>query len=234
MDAARTLGERARGPRRPDRRRSAPEPSVAPARSAPRTRVIDLRGRTVTPGLPGCPRPSGARRAGPMLRCDLTRTRRPDRLPGDDRGLRRAPTGRGVDPRRRLVHGRLPRRHAPTRGPRRDRARTGRSSSRTATATAPGSTVAHWSWPASPATRGPRRRPDRARRRRRADRRAPRGRRWTSSRACCRTTRPAELRRALRLGQAISTRSGSRPGRTRSSRRESRSGLRRRSRRAAS
>ena len=50
MDAARTLGERARRPRRPDRGGRA---RTRPSRPliGPRTRVIELRGRTVTPGF---------------------------------------------------------------------------------------------------------------------------------------------------------------------------------------
>ena len=59
-----------------------------------------------------------------------------------------AAPGRGVDHRRRLVDGRVPRRHPHPRDARRGRARTGRSSCRTATATAPGSTAGRSSSPA--------------------------------------------------------------------------------------
>ena len=113
------LGERAGRARRADR--GGRDRRGGRGRTSGRsTRVIDLRGRTVTPGLPGRPRPPGPRRAGdaalrPARGCAVR--------PGYDRieAYAAVPSGRALDPRRRLVHGRLRGRDAAPRGPRPDR-----------------------------------------------------------------------------------------------------------------
>ena len=88
----------------------------------PRTRVIDLRGRTVTPGLRRFARPPGlvGHRQAALRPHGLERHRR---VPGADRGLRGGQPGRAVDPRRRLVPRPLPRRPRAPRGPRSRRPR---------------------------------------------------------------------------------------------------------------
>ena len=74
MDAARTLRGRRGRSRRADRRRRARRRHRA-AGSGRATRVIELRGRTGHPGLPGRARPSGPRAGVGQLRCDLPRRR---------------------------------------------------------------------------------------------------------------------------------------------------------------
>ena len=119
----------------------------------PRTEVVDLAGRLLLPGFQDAhvhPVPAGLE----LGRCDLTGTS--DGRTSTVAAIRAyadAHPGAGVDHRRRLVHGGLPRRHArPQRAARRGRARTGPSTCPTATTTAPGSTAAPWRSPASPAT----------------------------------------------------------------------------------
>ena len=122
MDAAPQLGERAGRPRRADRRRSGTTPTSRRLIGPP-TRVIELRGRTVTPGFQDAhvhPVHGGL----DELRCDLHEDARTGALRStviDD--VRALAPRRGLDPRRRLVHGRLPGRHAAARGPRPHRAR---------------------------------------------------------------------------------------------------------------
>ena len=139
------------------------------ARSGPRTPGrSSSRGRTVRPGFQDAHVHPIARRAGPApLR--PARAARPRRLPRRSiAAYAAAPPRRALDPRQRLVHGRLPGRRRRAARTSTGSSRIGRSSSRTATATA--------AWVNS---RGPRarrdhrrdrrpgRRPDRARRRRR-------------------------------------------------------------------
>ena len=87
----------------------------------PHSRVVELRGRTVTPGFGDAhvhPVSAGVGR----LRCDLRGAARTRCLPGRGRRLRGEPPGRAVDRRRRLVDGGLPGRH-----PRSGRPRPGRA-----------------------------------------------------------------------------------------------------------
>ena len=98
---------------------------VRPARPTPAT--ADRAGRAT--GSSTCRRPAGARlRRRPRapvqgglerMRCDLSEGDDPRGLPRHDRGVRRGPPRRAVDPRRRLGDGGLPRRHADRRRPRR-------------------------------------------------------------------------------------------------------------------
>ena len=136
-----------------------------------------------------------------MLRCDLHEDAQSGPGVRQDRRIRALPSGRSLDPWRGLVHGRLRGRHAPTRGPRPDRARPA-------------------GLPGEP--RRPRRVGQHAgARARRGHRRdtstrptagsnatrtaAPRGRctraRWTSSARFMPDDTPADLEEALRLGQ---------------------------------
>ena len=106
----------------------------------PRTRVIDLRGRTVTPGFGDAhvhPVTSGLDR----LRCDLTGSRASTAYLDAIAVVRRVAPGRGVDPRQRLVDGRLPGWHRRSRRSRSDRARSARLPRELATGTRPGSTA---------------------------------------------------------------------------------------------
>ena len=83
----------------------------------PRTRVVELGGRTVTPGFQDAhihPMEAGLE----ALRCNLHDLPRSRRLPRRHRRLRGEPSRRGVDHGRRLVAGRLSGRHAARRGPR--------------------------------------------------------------------------------------------------------------------
>ena len=103
-------------------------------------RAADARRRPRRPAaaarLPGRPRPPdrpagwtcSSATSGSACGRDGSRSRRSAAYVG-------SPPREGLDRRQRLVHGRLRERHAAPRGPRRDRRRTGRRSSRTATAT---------------------------------------------------------------------------------------------------
>ena len=80
----------------------------------PRTEVIDLRGRMVLPGF----QDAHVHASGGGLernQCDLSGTAQPRGLPGRDPGLRRPAPRSRMDHRRRLVHGRVPRRRCPAR-----------------------------------------------------------------------------------------------------------------------
>ena len=142
-------GERARRPRRADRGGRA-----ATRRSGrwigPRTRVIELRGRTVTPGLRGRPRPSGPRRARRMLALRPARRRAGSR-PLARRSSRPTPRTHPDEP---WIRGGgwsmadFPGGIAAPRGPRPDRPRPAGLPRPAATATAPGSTRRRSSWPA--------------------------------------------------------------------------------------
>ena len=156
----------------------------------PRTEVVDLAGRLLVPGFQDAHvHPvGGGHRARPV---------RPHRR-GDHRGVPRRIRAyadahpAGVDHRRRLVDGGVPRRYArPRRAARRASSRTGPPTCSTATTTAPGSTPAPWSWPVSTAaTPRPGRRPHRARRDGAADRDAPGGRDGPGRPTSCRARPP--------------------------------------------
>ena len=106
----------------------------------PRTEVVDLAGRLLLPGFQDAhvhPVPAGARAD---RSCDLTGARSPRSTWRVVRGVRRGAPRPGVDPRRRLVDGGLPRRHADPASCWTRWSPTGRSSCPTGTTTAPGST----------------------------------------------------------------------------------------------
>ena len=165
-------------------------------RIGPSTRVIELRGRTVTPGLPGRPRPPGPRRAGDAAlrpaRRRAVRTRRCDVIEAYVAAHPDEPWILGSGWYMAAFEGGTPRREDLDR----DRRRTGRPSCRTATVTARGSTRGRSSSPGSrPRHARPGRRPDRARPRRDAERHAPRGRHGPRRPASCPTTRRPTSRR---------------------------------------
>ena len=73
------------------------------------TEVVDLGGRMLVPGFQDAhvhPVSSGIE----MLQCDLNELASPDAYVGADRGVRGGRARRAVDPRRRMGHGRVPRR----------------------------------------------------------------------------------------------------------------------------
>ncbi len=143
--------------------------------SGPRTEVVDLRGRMLVPGFQDAH--VHPLRAGlDMLRCDLHDVAASSGYRRRDPRVRRDASRRRVDPRRRLVDGRLPRWHADAGGPRRPSSPTARSSSPTATATRVGQLEGAGARRHHPRHPRPARRPDRARRRRQPHRDAARGR----------------------------------------------------------
>ena len=169
----------------------------SPPHVGPSTRVIELRGRTVTPGLPGRPRPSGPRRARHACAASSTTTRGRARLP-----RRSSPTYARTHPDEPWIRGGgwymddfpggTPRREDldrdrpgsaglpdQSRRPRRVGQHAGRSSSA-------GVDGRH---------AGPRRRPHRARPGRHAERHAARGRDGPRRAVRCRTTRRPTSRR---------------------------------------
>ena len=175
-------------------------------------------GRWIGPRTPGrrAPRPDRDARASVTptsirsaagvgrLRCDLEGAARARCLPRRDRRLRRGPPGRAVDRRRRLVDGGLPGRHPRSRPTSTGSCRTGRSTSRAATATRPGSTAGRSSR-GRDRRRQPRpgRRAHRARRRRPPDRRPPGGGDDARRAAAARDDRRRARRRApARPGRA--------------------------------
>ena len=181
MDAARTAAEARGRPRRSDRRGRARR-GRARRWSGRGPGSSSSRGRTVTPGfqdahvhpIHGGPRPAPLRAA---------------RRPGAGRGassstspLRRGPPRRALDPRQRLVHGRLPGRHAVARAARPGRAGPAGLPRQPRRARRVGQHAGARARRHRPRHARPRRRPDRARpptASRRA--RSTRGR-WTSSR----------------------------------------------------
>ena len=113
----------------------------------PRTRVVELRGRSVTPGFGDAHvHPVSAGRRPVALRPD--RCARAGRLPGDDR--RRTPPRTRTRRGSAATAGRCPTSRAAshTATISTGSCRIGRSSSRAATATRPGSTPGRSSWPA--------------------------------------------------------------------------------------
>ena len=108
--------------------------------------MVDLDGGLLAPRLHRRPRPRrpGRPRADPLRPVGGPH---PRGLPAAHLRLRRLPPRPAVDPRRRLVDGRLRERRRAGRRPRRRRARPARSTCSTATTTAPGSTASRCGWP---------------------------------------------------------------------------------------
>ena len=176
----------------------------------PRTRVVELRGPDGHPGLRGRPRPPGQCGLGRM-RCDLPTTRgartptsrsiaayaaaHPDEpwIRGDGWSMADFPGG---IPHREDLDRVVPGPAGLPREPRRPHGL--------------GQHAGRSSWPGITADDArPGRRPDRARRRRPADRHAPRGRRRRSSSACSRRRRPRSWSPACASPRPSSTRSAS-------------------------
>ena len=192
------------------------------SRARPRARragaeVVDLDGGTLLPGfIDAHAHPVFA--GDQLRRCDLRRGHVRRGLPGAHRGLRPGAPGRGLDHRRRLVDGRLPGRDAHQGAAGRDRRATARSTCRTGTGTAPGSTAARWSWPgitaATPDPADGRIERDAARP---AHRHAPGGRAAAGLPAAPGSHRGRLVRRRCWPPRTTCSRSASPAGRTRSS-----------------
>ena len=105
--------------------------------AGPTTEVVDLAGRMLVPGFQDAHvHPVGG--GVDMLQCDLHDLSTAEEYLASDRRVRGVQPGRPVDPRRRLVDGRLPRRDADGGRARRGRGGPARLPARTATATAAG------------------------------------------------------------------------------------------------
>ena len=160
--------------------------------------LVDLAGGLLLPGFKDAhvhPVLAGLE----LSRCDLTAaTDRPEYLAASRAYAARAP-GRGVDHRRRLVDGGLPRRHAAPAGRSTRSSRTARCSCPTATPRRLGQHPRAGARRHRRAHPGPGRRPDRARRRRRRRRARCRRARWTwSARLMPAATAAEQVRRAAR------------------------------------
>ena len=205
MDAARSW---ASGPGRPGRQDRG---GGHGSRDRVVRRRVDARHRAPRPhgdpGVPGCPRPSGPRRSGPAP-MQPPRLPRGRGLPRGHRLVRAIASGRGLDPRERLVHGRVRRRDPDARGSRPHPARSSGVPDESRRPQRVGQLARLRARRGDRRDRRSERRPDRTRRP--TDRRAARSRkaRWISSNGTFRTTRRPTSRKALRLGQALSALAG--------------------------
>ena len=152
------------------------------------------------------------------MRCDLSGARGLDAYLGDHRGVCRRAPRRDVDPRRRLVDGRLPGRHPPPRRPRSRRAGSAGLPREPRRPHGLGQLQGARAGRRDRRHAGPRRRPHRTRRRRPAVAAPSRRERSTSSYACFPRTRPTNSSRACAWPRPSSTRWASPTGRTPASR----------------